>query len=265
MQATAELIATARRIARSGRRRDVRETIGDLRERFAGTPAKRARLKKWAIWGGPPALLAVAAGAFFLLRPVPQPDYRRDSLKRVFNYTLLTDEFNRLPVEKRLELIGQLVERLKGMSAGESVVLAAFAAGIAGEARKHIEENASRLAIDLWDKYALDYARVSPEDRAAYLDRTLIEFMKTMETVSGEPRDMSDSERIADVKKQIERDREFFRSGKRQPSTQGLARMFRFMNENVGGHATPDQRARGQVLMRDMMRHFRGNDAGPPR
>src|SRR4051794_15140691 len=123
MQATAEIIATARRIARSGRRRDFRETLGDWRERFAGTAAKRGRLKRWAIWGGPPALLAAAVGGFFLLRPVPRPDYRRDSLKRVFSYTLLTDEFNRLSVEKRLELIGQLVTRLKSMSAGESVVL----------------------------------------------------------------------------------------------------------------------------------------------
>lgn len=34
-------------------------------------------------------------------------------MDEVLNYTLLTDEFNNLPVDKRLELLKDLIDRLK--------------------------------------------------------------------------------------------------------------------------------------------------------
>src|SRR2546423_1864572 len=144
MDSRSEMLATIDRISRrSVRLSDPRETISRWRERINGTPERRAALAKWLKIGGPIAAVIVGVGAYFAFRPVPQPDYRKDNLRKVFNYTLLTDEFNRLPIEKRLELIGQLVQRMKGMSAGDSTLLAAFAAGIAGKARAQIEENAS--------------------------------------------------------------------------------------------------------------------------
>jgi len=144
------------------------------------------------------------------------------------------------------------------------VILAAFAAGIAGEARKHIEENASRLAIDLWDRNALLYQSVKPEDRAAFLDAAVVEFIRMMETVSGEPSKHTDAEILADIRKQTERDKKELR-GDHPPPPKALGRLFSFMHGNVGSHATNDQKARGQLMMRDMMRHFRGEDQGPPK
>src|SRR5262245_2577613 len=47
-------------------------------------------------------LLSGSLAAYLLLRPVPQPDYAADPMDDVLNYTLLTDEFNKLPVDKRL-------------------------------------------------------------------------------------------------------------------------------------------------------------------
>jgi hypothetical protein len=266
MTQASEMLETARRIARSARRGpDLRDLFDRARVRLAGTPEKKKRLKKWSIIGGPALLIVVVGAAWLIFGPMRQPDYKKDSLKRVFSYTLLSDEFNKLSVEKRLELIGQLVQRLKGMSAGDSVVLAAFAAGIAGEARKHIEENASLLAIDMWDKNALAYMKVKPEDRAAFLDAAFLEFIHTMGAVSGEPIRQSDPELLADVRKQAARDKEEMRSGKNAPPPQALARMVGILDGNVGGHATNIQRARGQVMMQDMMRHFRGGDGAPPR
>ncbi|MCX5691429.1 MAG: hypothetical protein NTV94_16835 [Planctomycetota bacterium] len=207
-------------------------------------------------------VIGVGIGIYFAVRPTPQPDYLNGPLDDVFNYTLLTDEFNKLPVEKRLELIGQLVQRLKSMNGDDSVLMAGFAAGIAGAARKQIEENASRLAIDMWDKYAKDYTKVPESDKSEYLDQTFLNFVKMMETVGGEQRDKPDEERLAEVRRQVARDRERLKDPNRQPKGEDLGRMFRFMDQNVGGHASPEQRTRGMMMMRDMMRHFRNQDVG---
>jgi hypothetical protein len=207
-------------------------------------------------------VIGAGIGIYFAVRPVPQPDYLNGALDEVFNYTLLTDEFNKLPVEKRLELIGQLVQRLKSMDGDDSVLMAGFAAGIAGAARKQIEENASRLAIDMWDKYAKDYTKVPESEKSEYLDQTFLSFVKMMETVGGQPRDKPDEERLSEVRRQVARDRERLKDPTRQPKGEDLGRMFRFMDQNVGGHASPEQRTRGMMMMRDMMRHFRNQDVG---
>lgn len=262
MDTRAEMTATVARMSRRFRRSpSVSETMEAIRYRLAGTESRRRRLMRGLTFGGPVVLVALGVGAYLVLRPVPQPDYLKDDIGEVFNYTLLTDEFNRLPVEKRMELIGQLVSRMKSMSAGDSVLMAAFASGIAGAARKQIEENASKLMIDLWDKYAKDYANVKPEDQGAFLDNTFLEFVKTMEGVAGQPRETTDSERLTEVREQAQRERERAGEG-RTPPNQALGRMFTIMRDNVGGHASPAQRTRGQLMLRDMMRHFRGDDGG---
>jgi len=223
-------------------------------------PEKRPKTVLALRIGAGAGVLALGLGLYLALRPVPQPDYLKDSLDDVFNYTLLTDEFNRLPVEKRMELIGQLVKRLKSMGGEDSMMMAAFASGIAGAARKQIEENAAKLAIDMWDKYAKDYTKVSAEDKDKYLDQTFLNFVKTMETVSGEQRDKTDEERLAEVQRQSQRDRDRLKDPNKQPKGEDLGRMFRFMDQNVGGHASAEQRTRGMMMMRDMMRHFRNQD-----
>ncbi|MFN0134389.1 MAG: hypothetical protein ACKVW3_17890 [Phycisphaerales bacterium] len=262
MDSRTEMTATVARISRRFRRApSVSESVAEVRYRLAGTPARLKRFKRAGMIGGPVLLLAAGVAAWLILRPVPQPDYLSDDIGEVFNYTLLTEEFNKLPIEKRMELIGQLVSRMKTMSAGDSVLMAAFASGVAGAARKQIEENASKLMIDLWDKYAKEYANVKPEDQGAFLDNTFLEFVKTMEGVAGQARDVPDSERLTEVREQAARERERAGQG-RTPPNQALGRMFTIMRDNVGGHASPAQRTRGQLMIRDMMRHFRGEGGG---
>lgn len=234
-----------------------------LRENWSARMADPARARKTKrLLGAAAALLLIGAGTglYFALRPVPQPDYLDDSINDVFNYTLLTDEFNNLPVEKRLELISQLIKRLQSMKGNDSVLLAGFAAGIAGSARDQIKENASRLAVDMWDKYAKDYRNVPEEDRKDYLDKTFIDFMKTMEAMTGQPRDISDEERLAEVRRQAQRDRQAMTDPNRSPDAAFLGTMFEFMNNDVGSNASPQQRQRGSQMLRDMARHFRGQD-----
>lgn len=261
--ATSEMAATVQRISSRFRRGpDVRELAGAAWHRLAGTPDRKARTLKWVKIGGPILAVALAVTLWLIFRPVPQPDYKKARLNKVFNYTLLTDEFNKLPVEKRMELIGQLVQRMKNMSAGDSALMAAFAAGIAGAAREHLEENASRLAIDVWDKFAKDYANVKPENRGEFLDNAYIEFVQMMGTVSGEPINKSPSELLSEARAQAQRDKENLRDPNRRPPAQAVGRMFSIMRNNVGEHASPAQRARGQLMMRDMIRRMRGEDVG---
>ncbi len=221
-------------------------------------PKKKAQTKKAGIAGGIMLAIGLSVGGYFVFRPTPKPDYLKARLDTVFNFTLLTDEFNKLPVEERLKLISQLVERLKGMSAEDSLLMGAFAAGIAGKAREQIEENISRLAIDTWDMYAKDYGSIPEGEREKYLEDAFVDFTKMMEGVAGQVRDVPDEKRVEEARRQAERDKKVMSDPNRQPGGEALGRFFSFMNNNVGSHATPQQRMRGQLMMRDMVRHFRG-------
>lgn len=254
--------ATIARISRRpARGRDVREIAADLWDRLAGTPGKRRALRRRSMVAGPVALAAAGLAAWLILRPTPQPDYARDNLRRVFSYTLLSDEFNKLPVDKRLELIRTLVDRVKNMSAADSALVAAFAAGIAGAAREQLEENMSRLAIDMWYEHARRYDEVPTEDRGAYLDHAFLEMTKAMEAVAGETRDVTDAERLAEARRQAQRDLEMMRAG-RGPSSRMMARLYTIMRDDVGSHASGAQKSRGQLMLRDMVRRLRGEGPG---
>ncbi len=206
------------------------------------------------------ALIGGGLAAFLALRPVPQPDYAEDPMDDVLNYTLLTDEFNKLPVDKRLELLGELIQRVKTMSGDDSAMMAAFAASIdTDKLRKQLEENASRLALDVWDKYAIDYQSKPPEQREEYLDQTLVNFEKMMETMAGVTSDKTDEQRLAEARKQVKRDQEMLSKGE-GPSAGQLTRMADLMRNRVGQHSPPQQQQRGMQLMRDMTRHLRGQD-----
>lgn len=234
-----------------------------LRDRWDARMADPSRARKTKRLLGAAAgvfLIGAGVGAYFALRPTPQPDYLDGQIDELFNYTLLTDEFNNLPVEKRLELISQLIKRLQSMKGQDSILLAGFASGIAGSAREQIKENASRLAVDMWDKYAKDYRNVPEEDRKDYLDKTFIDFVKTMEAMSGQQRDISDEERLEEVRRQAQRDRNAMSDPNRSPDGEALGAIFEFMNNDVGSNASPQQRQRGSQMLRDMARHFRGQD-----
>lgn len=222
-------------------------------------PSRRPKFVKQLRIAGVAAGLLAITGAYFALRPTPQPDYLADPLNTVFDYTLLTDEFNNLPVEKRLELLGMLVGRLKNMSAGDSSMLAAFAAGIAGSARAQIEKNVSILVVDAWDKYARDYDDVPVAQRGEFLDKTFLDMMKTMEAVTGQPRDISDEKRLAEVREQTKKNQAMMNDPNRAPDAKSMGGMLSMMDSNLGGRSSPAQRARGGQLMRDMAIHFRSS------
>ncbi len=238
----------------------VRRRVGGWWGQVKADPPRRKRAVR-AFWAaGSIAAIGVGVGLYFVLRPVPQPDYLDGDLDDVLGYTLLTDEFNNLPIEQRLKLIGDLVGRLKSMSAGDSVLMASFASGLAGAARDQLMENGSRLAVDTWDNFASEYSKVDESKRGEFVDKSFVDFMKMMELMGGQPRDISDEDRLAEGKRQAQRDMKNMADPEKRPPSEAMGRMFSFMNQDVGKHANPQQRVRGQQLMRDMTRRLRGED-----
>lgn len=257
-----EMLRTLSRL--EGRRfniRAVRERLADF-ERHTIRDADNWR--RWSRRGWPFAaglLAIVAVAAYFVLRPMPVPDYENARIDTLMNFTLLQDEFNRLPLERRLELVGILIKRLDGMGSSDSLMLAAFAGSIRGKAREQLEANASRLAIDLWDSLAVEYQDVPADQREYFLADAFVRFEETLEMMGGEVRDRTPEERLERARRNAQRDQEAIQSG-RGPPARVMGRVFEVMNNNVGSHASPVQRRRGELLMRDMTRFLRGQDTG---
>lgn len=207
------------------------------------------------------AMLAFIAGvwAFVALRPAPAPNYATAPMDDVLEFTLLEDDFNDLPVDKRLDLLRQLIERVKTMGSSDSVLMAAFAASIEGDLREQMMKNATKLVVDVWDKFAVDYVGVPPEERPEFLDQKYLELVRMMETLAGEQSDKTDEELLKEAREQAERDEDMMGSS-RGPDAGAMAGMASFLRNGLGEHAAPQQQLRGQQLMRDMTRHFRGRD-----
>ncbi|MEQ8768939.1 MAG: hypothetical protein RIB60_00365 [Phycisphaerales bacterium] len=201
-----------------------------------------------------------ALGAWLALRPVSKPDYESGGLDTLFNYTLLTDEFNRLPIDERIELIGQLVARMQGMDGSDSVLLAAFAASITGEARDQLIENASLIMVDLTDRAAAGYdPGASEAERTAYIESSVVEMMRAMRTMAGETDDVSDEELLNDAREQAARDAEAFSSG--DVTADQLGQMSGLLTRTVGMSSSTQQKLRMARFGRDMSRTLREQGA----
>lgn len=224
------------------------------KDRYRRSPGFRRAT--WA--AGAILLIGGGTGLYLLLRPTPVPDYLNDPLDGVLDFTFLSDEFNRLPVEQRAKLIGDLVKRVKGMGTQDSLLMAAFAAGISGKAREQLEENASRLVLDMMDQFATGYTTVPAEEKAAYIDTKLVEMVRLMSSIAGEENTQTDEEILADAREQAERDQRFFQSGRFTGNMAG--RMFQTLDSGVASHSSPHQKARVGNFLRDMTRHLRGQD-----
>jgi hypothetical protein len=243
-------------------RRRMRERLNALDARLRAFAVSLWTNPRRRLIAVPVALLAVAGagvGTWLAVRHRPPPDYRTARIDLIFDYTLLTDDFNSLPIEQRQRLIGELIQRIGDMDGSESGLLAAFAAGIYGQAREQLEENVSRLMVDTADVHAAGYTSVPPEERAEYLDQAVLNLMKMAEAVTGQTSDQSDEERLAEAREQAREDAEMMQSG--QMSAQAVGTMFLVLDRGIGSHASAHQKARISLMLRDMTDHLRG---GPP-
>lgn len=230
------------------------KVLGELKERW-NSPGFQKKFR-FAVIG---LVIASLIAAFLILRPRSKPDYLNDDLDDVLDYTLLTPDFNKLPLNERLALMKQLIERFKGMDGGDSALMAAFAAGLSKTALEQARQNMERLAVDLWDDFADRYTKVGKGDREAYLDNAFLEFTKLMEDTAGMTREKSDQDRMAEAKRQAQRDIE--RAPEPRMMTRDRAAPFlRLMQDRGQQVSSPEQRGRMAKFGRDMTRRLRGQD-----
>jgi len=225
----------------------------------AGDVLRRPRVRRGAAIAAVLLVLGGGAGLYLWLRPVPQPDYLIDDLDDVLGYTFLTDGFNNLPLQERLALIKDLVRRIQGMGSSDSALMAAFAAGITGEARDKLRKNIERLGIDLWDDYAKRYADVPPDKREEWLDDAFVDFSKQMEEIAGQPRNKTKEERLAEARKNAQRGQEIARERDRGMNGQFASGIYGVVNKG-SEQATPGQQARMAQFGVQMTRRMRGQD-----
>jgi len=205
--------------------------------------------------------LGLGLGLYLAFRPIPTPDYAKDDLSTLFDYTLLTNEFNNLPVQERLDLVAQLYNRVKDMDASESVLMASFFAGVSGEARQQLQRNAGKLLVDATDMIAKDYTRVPPSEKEAYLDDAYIRLVRLTEPFDSSIASKSDEELLERGRRDAAQGREQMQKG--DISAKQASRMLTFMNKQVNNSATVRQQQRLTLFMRDLSRHMRGESINP--
>lgn len=202
--------------------------------------------------------LALAGGGLWAWRASriqPPPDYKTASLDVLFDYTLFTDDFNRLPVQRRLELIRELTSRVQGMGSGDSVMMAMIASLIVGDVREQLEKNVSRLFVDLLDNYAGDYDPTAPiEDRRSFMEAKYLELTSTLASLGGQTPDGTEAERLESGRERAKRRAERGREG---ADPDQLARTIDVMNGVIGAQADGHQKVRIATFMRDMGRMLR--------
>lgn len=218
--------------------------------------------KRIGAMAGLTVVLVGGLWAIMAMAPRPEPDYLNDDMTELLDFTLLSDDFNNLPIERRMELLRDLVQRIKTLSGEDSTAMAAFAATIKKEMRRQMERNIKRLAADTIDIYASDYAKVEAGNQHAFLDDAIINFTEMMEEIAGEesplPRDPD--ERLTAIKAQAKRDEAQMREDTSRPTAQRVARFFEFIHNDQENISNPVQRGRNAKFMRDMTRHLRGQD-----
>ncbi|HED52760.1 MAG TPA: hypothetical protein ENJ00_00980 [Phycisphaerales bacterium] len=256
-----EPVVPVKRRARKVKRRGPKQLWSAFVARHTDTPERARRFKIVSVSAATLLLIAGGLGAYLALRPMPRPDYEDDPLDDLFTYTLFQNEFNNLPLEERVRLVGSLTKRLESMGGGDSTLLAAFAAGISGSARDQLEENVAQLMLDFVDHFAKDYQPAAdPQSKEEYLRQALVGMVRLSEELDGDPTDKSDSEILEEAFAQAERDQKAFRNPRRGPSLGGVARLANMMEHRVGSRGTPQQRARNIRLMRDLTRYLRKED-----
>lgn len=199
--------------------------------------------------------------------PTAAPDPGPDPFGGALSTIAFEDEFNRLPVEERIALVRELLEKMRSMDSGSSAMLAAFAAGIREHAREQLQTNARRLMVDYMDHHAKRYAEAHAEDREEMLEESLREMVKLQRELIGlDADDEGVDEGIARAQRDAEREQQRAAENRTRLDSQEAAGFMRWA-QREGEDASPNQRARVTLFMRDMTRHMRGQnlDTGEPK
>lgn len=207
-------------------------------------------------------VIILAAGVWVGLGFIPDkaPDVANAGLDDVSAF-VMDEDFNRLPPKERLDYMLDLMERFKNMDQDDLAYMAETMSALSKSMRDQIEENMRKLAVDLMSDSAAEYSKLSPEDRAAYLDNLMLDLLKIGERFDDTPDNKSDSEKLADAKAQAKRDEERAQEGSRPLTAERVGGFMSFVERSSSESGMGAvQKGQVAVLFRDMTRHFRGQD-----
>lgn len=226
--------------------------------------AKRNRfLKRAAIPASAIALIAATTTLYINFRPTSVPDFMYDPFDDVLQFALLETDFNKLPLDQRIALIKDLIERLKNLSSTDSALMAAFAATIEDKMRRQLEQNVKQLGNDIIESFASNYESVPPHLAGQYLDESLLDIMSFFEDLAGAniglPQDPQ--ERLNALKRQAQRDERIARE--RAPTganARNVGNFIEFLQRDLHETSSPVTRARNTRYLTHLSRHLRGRD-----
>lgn len=215
----------------------IRDWFGDDRRRWFGAGAGVVAL----------AVLASICVWWFALRWKPPPSIFDTPVDDVMGYLAL-DDFSKLPLDERVRFLLDFADRFRGLKQSESAVLAGFLAGLSGPARETLRQNVRILAKDIFADGARRYLALrDEEEKRRFLDDWLVEWTKTAEALAeAEPEKKSDEERLAEIKR--DGDREAGRRPNRAVDMDGgdAARFLGFWQSEVEVASTPKEQ--GQIV-----------------
>lgn len=237
--------------------------------RVSRRPRPSRKLNELVARFGKPVGIAVASLGVFTgavvayqsFGPIHTPSALTDPLDDVLGFALLDADFNRLPLEKRIELAKEIAARIRSMNGRDSTMLAAFAAGIAGKARDQLADNLSGMMVDLFDSYAQKYTEAPDDQKENLIESSLLELLQLQHDLdpAGVTGDTPPQEELAQMKKDAT-DRAQKRTDRapsnvrRTNAEETLAQV----EKDVNTRTNPAQRARTVRFMRDTVRYLRG-------
>jgi len=227
--------------------------------------ADRDQYRRAGMFGGAVlVLLLLVFGGFwwFSMRWQPPPSIFDSPVDDTLGYLAL-DDFNQLSLEERIRYLTDFADRFRGLAQSESASAAAFLAGLTGPTREQMRQNVRILAKDILLDGAEGYLSLPEEERAAFLDEWLAEWMRRGERMAlGEERELSDEERIDRVNDRSRRGAMRDRENIDVPKMDGedAVRFIDFWRSDVEVASTP--REQGQILR--FLEDLRGHMLKPP-
>lgn len=194
------------------------------------------------------AALLVGSGWLWIASRWKSPPSIFDSpVDNVLGY-FTTPDFNRLTVEERVRYVQQFVGRFRGMSQQDSVVAAAFLAGVTGKVREQLTQNVRILAKDILAEGAQKFVNLPESERGAFIDKWVADWFRFAETTAtGKESTRTDEEILtgarAEARRGEERQRERMKG--KELSQRGADRFLGFWQSEVEQASSP--REQGQI------------------
>lgn len=234
--------------------------IARLREIDLG----EALAEHWRRLVAPALVLLLVGGAaggaywWFAVRWKPPPSIFDTPVDGVLGY-LATPDFNLLPMHERMAYLQEFVGRMRSMSQQDSVVAAAFLAGVSGPVREQLTQNARVLAKDILIDGAATYVNLPPAERGAFIDRWIADWMRVAEQMAtGKESNRTDEEIVRGASGEMRRNEE--REAKRladHPLTgRDAERFLGFWQAEVEPAASPREMGQISRFMDDMRTHL---------